>query len=67
MYEPDVYETDEEFEQALQVAGPIHEIYHVGPRDTDDSSRWRTEIGWPIFYAAARAAHLDGPVQDRPS
>jgi DNA-binding transcriptional MerR regulator len=36
-------------EQALQVAGPVHEIYHVGPRDTDDSSAWRTEIGWPIF------------------
>jgi DNA-binding transcriptional MerR regulator len=35
--------------QALQVAGPVHEIYHVGPRDTDDSSQWRTEIGWPVF------------------
>jgi DNA-binding transcriptional MerR regulator len=34
---------------ALHVAGPVHEIYHVGPRDTDDSSLWRTEIGWPIF------------------
>lgn len=30
---------------ALQVAGPVREIYHVGPRDTDDSARWRTEIG----------------------
>ena len=37
---------------ALPVAGPVREIYHVGPRDTDDSSLWRTEIGWPIFQAA---------------
>ncbi len=36
-------------QQALQIEGPIREIYHVGPRDTDDSSAWRTEIGWPIF------------------
>jgi DNA-binding transcriptional MerR regulator/effector-binding domain-containing protein len=36
-------------EQALQVTGPVREIYHVGPRDTGDSSAWRTEIGWPIF------------------
>jgi DNA-binding transcriptional MerR regulator/effector-binding domain-containing protein len=39
-------------EQALQVAGPVHEIYHVGPRDTDDRSTWRTEIGWPVFETA---------------
>jgi DNA-binding transcriptional MerR regulator len=36
-------------EHALQVAGPVQEIYHVGPRDTDESTAWRTEIGWPIF------------------
>ena len=36
-------------QQALPVSGPVHEIYHVGPRDTDDSSAWRTEIGWPVF------------------
>ena len=52
-------------QQALQVAGPVHEIYHVGPRDTGDSSRWRTEIGWPIFHTAAAAFHLDGSGQDR--
>jgi len=40
-------------QQALQVAGPVREIYHVGPRDTDDSSQWRTEIGWPIFQTAS--------------
>lgn len=33
----------------LAIAGPVHEIYHVGPRDTADPSRWRTEIGWPVF------------------
>jgi effector-binding domain-containing protein len=42
-------------QQALQIAGPVREIYHVGPRDTDDSSAWRTEIGWPIFQTAPRA------------
>ena len=40
-------------QQALRVAGPVREIYHVGPRDTADSSAWRTEIGWPIFQTAA--------------
>lgn len=34
---------------ALQVAGPVREIYHVGPRDTPDASAWRTEIAWPVF------------------
>ena len=36
-------------QQGLEVAGPVREIYHLGPRDTTDSSRWRTEIGWPTF------------------
>ncbi len=34
---------------ALTVAGPVRERYLVGPRDTDDSAAWRTEIGWPVF------------------
>jgi DNA-binding transcriptional MerR regulator len=34
---------------ALAVDGPIREYYLVGQRDTADTSRWRTEIGWPIF------------------
>jgi hypothetical protein len=34
---------------ALSVAGPVRETYLVGPRDTDDPSQWRTEIGWPVF------------------
>jgi DNA-binding transcriptional MerR regulator len=34
---------------ALAVDGPIREYYLVGQRDTPDTTRWRTEIGWPIF------------------
>jgi effector-binding domain-containing protein len=36
-------------EHALAVAGPVHKSYPVGPRDTDDTTAWRTEIGWPVF------------------
>ncbi|BCI55399.1 MerR family transcriptional regulator [Mycolicibacterium litorale] len=39
-------------EHALAVAGPIHETYLVGPRDTEEPSQWRTEIGWPVFHLA---------------
>jgi len=38
---------------ALTVAGPVHEVYLVGPRDTDDSTAWRTQIGWPVFHTAS--------------
>ncbi|TQF04250.1 MerR family transcriptional regulator [Kitasatospora acidiphila] len=38
---------------ALPVDGPIREHYLVGPRDTPDSGRWRTEIGWPVFRTGA--------------
>ncbi|MCC9307985.1 MerR family transcriptional regulator [Kitasatospora sp. RB6PN24] len=38
---------------ALPVDGPIREHYLVGPRDTADSTRWRTEIGWPVFRTGA--------------
>ncbi|WP_344418871.1 MerR family transcriptional regulator [Pseudonocardia ailaonensis] len=41
-------------EHALTVAGPVHETYLVGPRDTSDPAAWRTEIGWPVFRTAAR-------------
>ena len=34
---------------ALAVEGPIREYYLVGQRDTPDTARWRTEIGWPVF------------------
>jgi DNA-binding transcriptional MerR regulator len=40
-------------EHALQMAGPVWEIYHVGPRDTDDRGEWRTEIGWPVFQTVS--------------
>jgi DNA-binding transcriptional MerR regulator len=41
---------------ALEVAGPVREIYHLGPRDTAERSRWRTEIGWPTFQTVADPA-----------
>lgn len=34
---------------AMAVDGPIHETYTVGPADTPEPERWRTEIGWPVF------------------
>jgi DNA-binding transcriptional MerR regulator len=37
---------------SLTVAGPVRELYLVGPRDTDDPAAWRTEIGWPVFRTA---------------
>jgi DNA-binding transcriptional MerR regulator len=36
-------------QHAVPVDGLIREYYVVGPRETDDESAWRTEIGWPIF------------------
>jgi effector-binding domain-containing protein len=36
-------------EHAVAVDGLIREYYLVGPRDTEDESAWRTEVGWPIF------------------
>jgi DNA-binding transcriptional MerR regulator len=36
-------------QHALTIEGPIREYYLVGPADTDDETRWRTEVGWPIF------------------
>jgi DNA-binding transcriptional MerR regulator len=39
-------------DNALTVAGPVRERYLVGPRDTDESAAWRTEIGWPVFRVA---------------
>jgi DNA-binding transcriptional MerR regulator len=40
---------------ALGVDGPIREYYLVGPTDTDDETRWRTEVGWPIFQTRPSA------------
>lgn len=53
----------------LAVAGPVHEIYVVGPRDTADPTAWRTEIGWPVFRVAqdggdqASAARADSAIR----
>ena len=41
---------------ALAVEGPIREYYAVSRRDTDDPTRWRTEIAWPIFLTAPSGA-----------
>jgi DNA-binding transcriptional MerR regulator len=38
---------------ALAVDGPIREYYLTGQHDTPDTSRWRTEIGWPIFRTSS--------------
>jgi DNA-binding transcriptional MerR regulator/effector-binding domain-containing protein len=38
---------------AMAVDGPIQETYLVGPADTPDPGRWRTEIGWPVFRLTA--------------
>jgi effector-binding domain-containing protein len=35
-------------QHGLAIAGPVHEIYLVGPRDTPNCAAWRTEIGWPV-------------------
>jgi DNA-binding transcriptional MerR regulator/effector-binding domain-containing protein len=38
-------------QHGLTIAGPVHETYLVGPRDTPDEGAWQTEIGWPISSA----------------
>ena len=40
-------------ERAIGVEGPIREDYLVGPRDTPEESRHRTEISWPVFQTTA--------------
>jgi len=40
-------------ERAIGVEGPIREYYVVSPFDTDDESRLRTEVCWPVFRTAA--------------
>jgi DNA-binding transcriptional MerR regulator len=35
--------------QAIAVDGPIREFYPVNFHHTGDRSRWRTDVGWPIF------------------
>jgi effector-binding domain-containing protein len=36
-------------EPEIGVAGPIREHYLVSEFDTDDESRFVTEVGWPVF------------------
>ncbi|RMI33960.1 MerR family transcriptional regulator [Nocardia stercoris] len=45
---------------ALGVPGPIREYYLVGQRDTTDSDRWHTEIGWPIFRTGTSESERPG-------
>jgi DNA-binding transcriptional MerR regulator len=40
-------------ENAIAIEGPIRERYLMSRIDTPDTSRWRTEIGWPIFRILA--------------
>jgi len=42
-------------EHALAVDGPVREYYPVDAHATDDSAKWRTEIGWPIFQTEVGA------------
>ncbi|HEV7689065.1 MAG TPA: GyrI-like domain-containing protein, partial [Acidimicrobiia bacterium] len=35
----------------IGVDGPLREYYLRGVNDTDDVTRWRTEIAWPVFRA----------------
>lgn|GEM_PF-4079686 len=37
---------------AMAVAGPVREVYRVGPRDARDPAACCTEIGWPVFRVA---------------
>lgn len=39
-------------ERAIGVDGPIREYYLVGAAETDDESRHRTEVCWPVFQTA---------------
>ena len=35
-------------EKKLQLAGPVREIYLVSPEQTEDSSRWITQLLIPV-------------------
>ncbi len=38
---------------ALAVDGPVREYYRISRHEAADGSRWRTEIGWPVFHTGA--------------
>jgi DNA-binding transcriptional MerR regulator len=49
-------------EHAIGVEGHVRERYLVSRLDTPDASKWRTEIGWPIFQTADGTAQgADAP------
>jgi effector-binding domain-containing protein len=35
----------------ISIDGPLREYYLCGAHETDDPTKWETEIGWPIFRA----------------
>jgi DNA-binding transcriptional MerR regulator len=37
----------------ISVEGPLREHYLIGFLDTNDTTQWETEIGWPIFRSAS--------------
>lgn len=37
----------------ISVDGALREYYLCGAQDTDDTDKWVTEIGWPVFRADA--------------
>lgn len=41
-------------ERSIGIDGPIREYYLVGYAHTDDESRHRTEVCWPVFLTANR-------------
>jgi DNA-binding transcriptional MerR regulator len=43
-------------EHDLTVQKPVREYYLVGPRQTEDTDQWQTEIAWPV--ARTHPAHL---------
>lgn len=51
-------------ENTLAVAGPVREVYVVGPRDAPDPAAWRTEIGWPVFRVGTPRAPAS-PTRER--
>ena len=36
-------------ERAIGVEGPIREYYLIGFPETEDESKHRTEVAWPVF------------------
>jgi hypothetical protein len=40
-------------ERAIGTGGPIREYYLVSSADTDDETRHRTEVCWPVFRTGA--------------